>query len=61
MKYIKYFESNSSYPNFDWWDLDKDKPIDRKAPEHGYQDLFTSILGNVDKLKNALDNTDYKI
>jgi len=45
----------------DWWELDKETPEDRRAPEGGYKDLFASIAGNVDKIKNALDNTDYKI
>jgi hypothetical protein len=48
-------------PNFDWWELDKETPEDRRAPEGGYKDLFASIAGNVDKIKNALDNTDYKV
>ena len=42
-------------PNFDWWELDKEKPQEKMAPEHGYKDYFKSMQDNVKKLQDALD------
>ena len=42
-------------PEFDWWELDKEKPKEKEAPEHGYKDYFQSMQDNVKKLQDALD------
>jgi hypothetical protein len=44
-------------PNFDWWELDKEKPKEMEVPNQGkgYVDFFKSIEQNYLKLKNALE------
>jgi hypothetical protein len=55
-------------PNFDWWELDKEKPEEKEAPEHGYKDYFQSMRDNIKNLQNSLDKnfgalggTDFKL
>ena len=55
-------------PDFDWWELDKEKPQEKEAPEHGYKDYFQSMQDNVKKLQDELDKnygalggTDFKL
>jgi hypothetical protein len=45
-------------PDFDWWELDKEKPKEKEVPSGGYKDLFASIGGNVKDLMKALDKDD---
>ena len=47
-------------PNFDYWELDKEKTQDKRAPEHGYKDYFQSIQDDVKKLRDAIDDGDIK-
>ena len=44
-------------PEFDWWELDKEKPKEKMAPEHGYKDYFKSMQDDVEKLQSELDRT----
>jgi len=45
-------------PDFDYWELDKEKPNEKEVPNQGrgYKDYFKSIGDNVNKLKDALED-----
>jgi len=43
-------------PNFDWWELDKEKTKDKLAPNYGYKDYFQSISDDVKMLTKSLND-----
>lgn len=49
-------------PDFDYWELDKDKPSEKEIPfgGKGYKSYFNSIRDDYIKLKDALDDNDIK-
>lgn len=51
------FRSLGKYddPDFDYWELDEEKPDEKQLPKHGFKDYFQSISDNVKKLQGDLD------
>lgn len=43
-------------PSFNYWELDKETPGEKKVPDVKYTDYFQSISDNVKKLRDALDD-----
>ena len=41
--------------DFDYWELDKEVPVEKEAPKTSWKDYFNSIRFNVEKLKGSLD------
>lgn len=50
-------------PNFDYWDLDKEKRVEKEVPNNGngFPDFYQSMQNSIDKLHDALENTDFKL
>jgi len=50
-------------PDFDWWELEKEKPEEKEVPNQGkgYGNFFKSMQDDYLKLKNALEDEGWKM
>ena len=50
-------------PDFDWWELEKEKPTEKEVPNQGkgYGNFFNSMQQDYLKLKDALEDEGWKM